>query len=99
MDVTLPSVRPFQDPLRARHDIVHRSGQTEAGQPFSKTEQDIESLCGEVLRFANEVDQLITAKDQGGIYVAYGRFGRQRGCLGVLQSLGRHTGKTYVCSS
>lgn len=64
LGVTLPSVRAFQGPLQARHDIVHRSGQTEDGQAVNKTEQDIDWLCIEVLRYANEVDPLIAGKNQ-----------------------------------
>ncbi|MEN6647571.1 hypothetical protein [Stenotrophomonas hibiscicola] len=64
LGVRLPSVKGFIEPLKIRHDIVHRSGQTVEGVQRQVTEKEIRDLADLVKGFANELDELIAqAKD------------------------------------
>lgn len=63
-NVRLPSVEGFVEPLKVRHDIVHRSGQSVEGVQRQVTEKEITDLTDLVKGFANELDELIAqAKD------------------------------------
>lgn len=55
LEITLPSLKVFDDALVKRHDIVHRSGRTKDGREIDVTKSEIEDLCNEVERFAEQV--------------------------------------------
>jgi hypothetical protein len=59
LDIELPSLRPFIEPTKKRHDIVHRSGQDVDGNPVVITADDVRALSDIVLEFANDLDERI----------------------------------------
>jgi len=62
LSIVLPSVKQFEEAIQDRHDIVHRSGQTESGAPVVKMASEVEELSEKVLAFANKVDLSLSAK-------------------------------------
>ncbi|QTK40640.1 hypothetical protein [Xanthomonas citri] len=59
LGVESPSFIPFEAPTQKRHDIVHRLGHNVDGIPINITVEEVQSLAGEVQRFAAELHQLI----------------------------------------
>ena len=57
LGVTLPGVKPFDEALVKRHDIVHRSGHDKAGQPVIVKREEIEALSVAVVEFAVELER------------------------------------------
>lgn len=52
-----PGFGQFEDALKKRHDIVHRSGISKTGVPVSVDDREIEALCEQIIRFATEIDE------------------------------------------
>lgn len=67
LGVDLPSFRPFIEPTKKRHDIVHRSSQDIDGNVIDITHQEIRALAAAVLEFANDLDERIASgqREQG----------------------------------
>jgi hypothetical protein len=65
LSIELPSFRPFQDAIKRRHDIVHRSGHDAAGNAISVSEQELRDLSAKILDFATSMDTRITAAKTG----------------------------------
>lgn len=64
LGVRLPSVKGFAEPMKIRHDIVHRSGQSVEGVQRQVTEKEIKGLTNLVKEFSNKLDEAIAqAKD------------------------------------
>jgi hypothetical protein len=59
LEIELPSFRPFVEPTKKRHDIVHRSGQDVDGNPIVITADDVRGLADSVLKFANDMDERV----------------------------------------
>jgi len=62
LGVALPSVKPFDEALVKRHDIVHRSGHDKAGRPVTVTREEIDALCVAVVEFAVELEQRLASR-------------------------------------
>lgn len=58
LGIALPSMKIFGAALVKRHDIVHRSGRTKAGEYVNISVSEIEVLSQHVERFAAEVSEL-----------------------------------------
>lgn len=68
-DVRLPSVEAFLEPIKVRHDIVHRSGQTVEGKVHEVTVEAISELSKTVLSFANELDREIAIAQTKDLFI------------------------------
>ena len=55
LEIGPPSFKSFEEILRKRHDIVHRSGHDKLGNPVSVTRDEIDKLCEMTKEFAVEV--------------------------------------------
>lgn len=55
LDIRLPSVKPFEEPLVLRHHIVHRSGTDMNGVPLQIGENELRELAGAIVAFATQV--------------------------------------------
>ena len=55
LQVKPPSFKPFMEPVKKRHDIVHRSGQTKDGTPITVEIEEIVNLMEEVKKFASSL--------------------------------------------
>lgn len=62
LEIEVPSFRPFVEPTKKRHDVVHRSSQDVDGNAVVITAADVRELAGQVLEFANDLDQRIARK-------------------------------------
>ncbi|MRW91175.1 hypothetical protein GJ699_14360 [Duganella sp. FT80W] len=56
LQISPPSFKPFIEPVKKRHDIVHRSGQTKDGAPITVDAEEIANLMAEVRNFANSLN-------------------------------------------
>ena len=56
LGLKIPSFKQFDAALLRRHDIVHRSGLSKAGDPVQIAAGELESLCEQVLAFALEIN-------------------------------------------
>lgn len=52
-----PGFKQFDSALIKRHDIVHRSGFSKKGERVNVDVAEIESLCEQIIRFANEISE------------------------------------------
>lgn len=55
LQVKPPSFKPFEEPIKKRHDIAHRSGHTKEGVPITLTMKEIQDLMEKVRNFANSL--------------------------------------------
>lgn len=62
LDVKLPSVRPFEEALIKKHDIVHRSGHDKEGNSIAVVVADVAALSAAIQGFADEVNQRLAAR-------------------------------------
>lgn len=57
LGIDIPSFKQFEGALIKRHDIVHRSGFSKTGERIDVDVPEIEALCEQVIRFANEINE------------------------------------------
>jgi hypothetical protein len=60
-----PGFGQFEDALKKRHDIVHRSGISKTGVPVSVDDREIEALCEQIILFATEIDEKLANLKSG----------------------------------
>jgi hypothetical protein len=68
LGLDIPGFRQFEDAVKKRHDIVHRSGFSKTGVPVNVDEAEIEALCEQIIRFATEIDEKL-ANRKGGVAI------------------------------
>jgi hypothetical protein len=61
--VKLPSFKPFIEPVIKRHDIVHRSGFSKAGEPINVSRAEIMELIEKIRAFADGLEHALSARD------------------------------------
>jgi hypothetical protein len=59
LGIDSPGFKQFEGALIKRHDIVHRSGFSKTGERVNVDVAEIEALCEQILRFANEVNETL----------------------------------------
>lgn len=57
LEIENPGFGQFEDALKKRHDIVHRCGFSKTGVRVDVDESEIEVLCEQIIRFANEINE------------------------------------------
>jgi len=62
LEIDIPSLKPFDNALKKRHDIVHRSGFTKDRQPIKVDVIKIEALCEQILGFAGEINEKLSLR-------------------------------------
>lgn len=62
LQIKPPSFRPFIEPVKKRHDIVHRSGHQKDGTPITVEVLEINDLMEAVRNFAIQLNASMTAK-------------------------------------
>jgi hypothetical protein len=62
LDIDIPSLKPLDNALKKRHDIVHRSGFTKERQPIKVDVIEIEALCEQILGFAGEINEKLSLR-------------------------------------
>ena len=60
-----PGFGQFEDALKKRHDIVHRSGFTKAGERVIVNVAEIEALCEQITRFATDINEELANRQNG----------------------------------
>jgi hypothetical protein len=68
LGLEIPGFGQFEDALKKRHDIVHRSGFTKAGERVIVNVAEIETLCEQITRFASEIDEKLASR-KGGVAI------------------------------
>jgi len=63
LQVDIPGFKQFEAALIKRHDIVHRSGVSKAGERVAVDVAEIEALCEQIIRFANEVNEKLASRE------------------------------------
>lgn len=63
LQVDIPGFTQFEAALIKRHDIVHRSGVSKAGERVAVDVAEIEALCEQIIRFANEVNEKLASRE------------------------------------
>jgi hypothetical protein len=64
LGVRLPSMEAFGEPLKKRHDIVHRSGRGKDGSTVQITEGEVQQLAADIEVFAQELNGLLGEPDE-----------------------------------
>lgn len=59
----VPSFKQFEAPLIKRHDIVHRSGFTKAGEPITVDAIEIRLLCERIMKFATDINEQLAKRE------------------------------------
>lgn len=62
LEIQMPSAKPFEEAIRKRHDIVHRSGQDKAKQAVTISAEDVEALAVQIETFCATIAQQINKK-------------------------------------
>ncbi|WP_148715059.1 hypothetical protein [Chitinolyticbacter meiyuanensis] len=62
LDIDIPSLKQFDDALKVRHDIVHRSGQDKDGRDVDVSADQARRLIESVVQFATNVDASLREK-------------------------------------
>lgn len=62
LQIAPPSFALFEEPIKKRHDIVHRSGQTKDGAPITVEDQEIGELMDAVRDFATALNAKMAAQ-------------------------------------
>ncbi len=62
LDIALPTAKPLEAAMIKRHDIVHRSGHDKNGVAITLTVAEINSLCDEIEKFAQSIDQQLSSR-------------------------------------
>lgn len=62
LQIKPPSFKPFIEPVKKRHDIVHRSGHQKDGTPITVEVQEINDLMESVRNFAIQLNARMAAK-------------------------------------
>jgi hypothetical protein len=57
LGLDIPGFKQFENAVKKRHDIVHRSGLSKTGVRVNVDESEIEALCEQIIRFATEIDE------------------------------------------
>jgi hypothetical protein len=57
LGIDTPGFKQFESALIKRHDIVHRSGFSRTGERVNVDVAEIEALCEQIVRFANEINE------------------------------------------
>ncbi|MGB8031448.1 MAG: hypothetical protein WCF30_17490 [Terracidiphilus sp.] len=57
LGIDSPGFKQFEGALIKRHDIVHRSGYSKTGERVNVDVAEIEALCEQILRFAEEINE------------------------------------------
>jgi hypothetical protein len=57
LGIDSPGFKQFDSALLKRHDIVHRSGISRTGEHVNVGVTEIDALCEQIIRFANEIDE------------------------------------------
>jgi hypothetical protein len=57
LEIDSPGFRQFEGALIKRHDIVHRSGFSKTGERVNVDVAEIEALCEQIIRFAEEINE------------------------------------------
>jgi hypothetical protein len=57
LGIESPGFKQFEDALKKRHDIVHRSGFSKTGERIDVDVAEIESLCEQIIGFASEINE------------------------------------------
>ena len=60
-----PGFGQFEDALKKRHDIVHRSGFTKTGERVIVNVAEIEALCEQITRFATDINEELANPQEG----------------------------------
>jgi hypothetical protein len=60
-----PGFGQFEDALKKRHDIVHRSGFTKAGERVIVNVAEIEALYEQITRFATDINEELANRQDG----------------------------------
>jgi hypothetical protein len=64
LGVRLPNMEAFVEPLKKRHDIVHRSGRSRDGSLVQITEGEAQQLAADIEKFAQELHGLLGEPDE-----------------------------------
>jgi hypothetical protein len=64
LGIDIPGFKQFKDALIKRHDIVHRSGFSKTGERVGVDVAEIEALCEQIIRFANEINEKLANRNR-----------------------------------
>jgi hypothetical protein len=64
LGIDIPGFKQFEDALIKCHDIVHRSGFSKTGERVEVDEAEIEALCEQIIRFANEINEKLAKPEK-----------------------------------